>query len=106
MNVTSSQSLTRISKDIKEQREKVLKDNYMKNNIKIKPTFSNIIFTSKLRCFRTGNRMDNKTAFILRIVNHILEFSQTILLQKKFCIRTRLLFLIIMDINLVNMNGI
>ena len=86
MNVTSNQSLTRISKDIKEQREKVLKDNYMKNNIKIKPTFSNIIFTSKLRCFRTGNRMDNKTAFILRIVNHILEFSQTILLQKKFCI--------------------
>lgn len=86
INVTSNQSLTRISKDIKEQKEKVLKDNYMKNNLKLTPTFSNIIFSSKLRCFRLGNRLDNKTAFILKTMNHILEFSQTILLQKEICV--------------------
>ena len=57
INVTSNQSLTRISKDIKEQKEKVLKDNYMKNNLKLTPTFSNIIFSSKLRCFKSGNRL-------------------------------------------------
>ena len=74
INVTSNQSLTRISKDIKEQKEKVLKDNYMKNNLKLTPTFSNIIFSS------------NKTAFILKTMNHILEFSQTILLQKEICV--------------------
>ena len=58
----------------------------MKNNLKLTPTFSNIIFSSKLRCFRSGNRLDNKTAFILKTMNHILEFCQTILLQKEICV--------------------